>query len=517
MNAKATHALKAALDELRLRKSRRCVPDRNEPIAVIGMACRFPGRSDTPDAFWQLLDGARDAVTEVPGERWDIDRYYDPDPSAPGKMATRHGAFLERVDQFDAAFFGIAPREATSIRSNGSCSKWRGRRSRTPIAPERFRQSATGVYVGITCFDHAIQVSNASMPSSSYAGTGSALNMAAGRLSFVLGLTGPSMAIDTACSSSLVCLHLACESLRSRETGMALAGGVNLMLSPEVMVSFSQARMLSPDGRCKTFDAAADGHVCAREGCGMVVLKRLADAFADGDRVLGIVRGTAVDQGGAGGGLTVPSRDSQERVIRRALNQAGLTPGDVSMSRPTVPGRPSATRSRSRRWPASTAPGARRAPLVIGSVKTNIGHLESASGIAGLIKVPLSFEHDRIPAHLHFTRPNPHTPWQDIRIRVAADPVAWQRGERRRVAGVSVRIQRHQCPRDRRGTARRAGARRAARAAAAVGTIRSGAGGARATLRARDRRCDAAAGRHLAAPPPPDGVTIRSARPVCRA
>ncbi|AOJ40108.1 non-ribosomal peptide synthetase [Burkholderia lata] len=442
MNAKATQALKAALDELRLRRAEIAAlrSDRNEPIAVIGMACRFPGRSDTPDAFWQLLDGARDAVTEVPGERWDIDRYYDPDPSAPGKMATRHGAFLERVDQFDAAFFGIAPREATYLDPQQRLLlevAWEALEN-AHLAPERFRQSATGVYVGITCFDHAIQVSNASMPSSSYAGTGSALNMAAGRLSFVLGLTGPSMAIDTACSSSLVCLHLACESLRSRETGMALAGGVNLMLSPEVMVSFSQARMLSPDGRCKTFDAAADGYVRG-EGCGMVVLKRLADALADGDRVLGIVRGTAVDQGGAGGGLTVPSRDSQERVIRRALNQAGLAPGDVSYVEAhgtgTSLGDPIEVEALAGVYGAGRAANE---PLVIGSVKTNIGHLESASGIAGLIKVLLSFEHDRIPAHLHFTRPNPHTPWQDIPVRVAADPVAWQRGERRRIAGVSA-------------------------------------------------------------------------------
>ncbi|CAI8691173.1 amino acid adenylation domain-containing protein [Burkholderia sp. IT-111MI5] len=442
MNAKATHALKAALDELRLRRAEIAAlrSDRNEPIAVIGMACRFPGRSDTPDAFWQLLDDARDAVTEVPGERWDIDRYYDPDPATPGKMATRRGAFLERVDQFDAAFFGIAPREATYLDPQQRLLlevAWEALEN-AHLAPERFRQSATGVYVGITCFDHAIQVSNASMPSSSYAGTGSALNMAAGRLSFVLGLTGPSMAIDTACSSSLVCLHLACESLRSRESNMALAGGVNLMLSPEVMVSFSQARMLSPDGRCKTFDAAADGYVRG-EGCGMVVLKRLADALADGDRVLGIVRGTAVDQGGAGGGLTVPSRDSQERVIRRALNQAGLAPGDVSYVEAHGTGTSLGDPIEVEALAGVYGPGrAATEPLVIGSVKTNIGHLESASGIAGLIKVLLSFEHDRIPAHLHFTQPNPHTPWQDIPIRVAADPVAWRRGERRRIAGVSA-------------------------------------------------------------------------------
>ncbi|WP_233624133.1 type I polyketide synthase, partial [Burkholderia vietnamiensis] len=442
MNAKATQALKAALDELRLRRAEIAAlrSDRNEPIAVIGMACRFPGSSDTPDAFWRLLDGARDAVTEVPGERWDIERYYHPDPATPGKMATRHGAFLERVDEFDAAFFGIAPREATYLDPQQRLLlevAWEALEN-AHLPPERFRQSATGVYVGITCFDHAIQVSNAAMPSSSYAGTGSALNMAAGRLSFVLGLTGPSMAIDTACSSSLVCLHLACESLRSRETDMALAGGVNLMLSPEVMVSFSQARMLSPDGRCKTFDAAADGYVRG-EGCGMVVLKRLADALADGDRVLGVVRGTAVDQGGAGGGLTVPSRDSQERVIRRALSQAGVAPAEVGYVEAhgtgTSLGDPIEVDALARVYGAGRAA---HEPLVIGSVKTNIGHLESASGMAGLIKVLLSFQHGRIPAHLHFRQPNPHTPWQEIPVRVAAEPLDWPRGERRRVAGVSA-------------------------------------------------------------------------------
>ncbi|MFM0286809.1 amino acid adenylation domain-containing protein [Paraburkholderia megapolitana] len=442
MNSKATTALKAALDELRLRRAEIAAlrSDRNEPIAVIGMACRFPGASDTPDAFWQLLDNARDAVTEVPRERWDIDRYYDADPATPGKMATRHGAFIERVDEFDAAFFGIAPREATYLDPQQRLLlevAWEALEN-AHLAPERFRQSPTGVYVGITCFDHAIQVSSASTPSSSYAGTGSALNMAAGRLSFVLGLTGPSMAIDTACSSSLVCLHLACESLRSRESNMALAGGVNLMLSPEVMISFSQARMLSPDGHCKTFDASADGYVRG-EGCGMVVLKRLSDALADGDRVLGIVRGTAVDQGGAGGGLTVPSRDSQERVIRRALNQAGLTPGDISYVEAHGTGTSLGDPIEVEALAGVYGPGRAAAdPLMIGSVKTNIGHLESASGIAGLIKVLLSFEHDRIPAHLHFRQPNPHTPWQDIPIRVAADPVTWQRGERKRVAGLSA-------------------------------------------------------------------------------
>jgi amino acid adenylation domain-containing protein len=442
MNPPSTAALKAALEELRQRRAeiQALRSSRNEPIAIIGMSCRFPGRSDSPEIFWELLDHARDAVTEVPRDRWDIDHYFDPDPAKPGKMATRYGAFLEHVDRFDASFFNISPREAVWLDPQQRLLlevAWEALENAN-LAPERLNQSPTGVYVGITCFDHAIRISGSSERASGYAGTGSALNMAAGRLSFVLGLTGPSMAIDTACSSSLVCLHLACESLRSRETRMALAGGVNLMLSPDVMISFSQARMLASDGRCKTFDAAADGYVRG-EGCGMVVLKRLADALADGDRIIGVVRGTAVDQGGASGGLTVPNRTSQERVIRRALDQAGLASTDVSYVEAHGTGTSLGDPIEIEAIASVYGPQREAArPLAVGSVKTNIGHLESASGMAGLIKVLLSFEHGKIPAHLHFAQPNPHIAWNEIPIRVADRPIEWPRGPQKRIAGVSA-------------------------------------------------------------------------------
>jgi|GEM_PF-132459 len=437
MSPKGTAALSAALEELRQRRAeiKALRAERNEPIAVIGMACRFPGGSDTPQAFWKLLDEGRDAVTEVPRDRWDIDRYYDPDPAKPGKMATRFGAFLEDVNGFDSSFFNISPREALFLDPQQRLLlevSWEALENAN-LAPGRLQQSATGVYVGITCFDHAIQIAGLHEQSSSYVGTGSALNMAAGRLSFVLGFTGPSMAVDTACSSSLVCLHLACDSLRSRESRMALAGGINLMLSPDVMVSFSQARMLAPDGRCKTFDAAADGYVRG-EGCGMVVLKRLSDALTDGDRIAGLIRGTAVDHGGAGGGLTVPSRASQERAIRRAQEQASVTPSEIAYVEAHGTGTSLGDPIEIEALAAVFA----GQPLIAGSVKTNIGHLESASGMAGLIKILLSFEHETIPAHLHMVRPNPHTPWSEISVRIADKPVAWPRGTLKRLAGLSA-------------------------------------------------------------------------------
>jgi amino acid adenylation domain-containing protein len=433
--------LSAALEELRQRRAeiQALRSGRNEPIAIVGMACRFPS-ADTPAEFWALLDRGGDAVTEVPRDRWDIDRFYDPDPAQPGKMATRFGAFLKSVDAFDPQFFNMSPREAAALDPQQKILlevAWEALENAN-IAADKVGQSPVGVYIGITCFDYAIRLAQSNRWSSSYLGTGTALNMAAGRLSFVLGLTGPSMAVDTACSSSLVCLHLACGSLRAHECRMALVGGVNLMLSPEVMVGFSQARMLAPDGRCKTFDASADGYVRG-EGCGVIVLKRLSDAIADGDRVLGVVRGTAVDQDGASGGLTVPSRASQERVIRRALLEASTDPREVDYVEAhgtgTSLGDPIEIEA------LAAVYGSRRdagKPLITGSVKTNIGHLEPASGIAGLIKVLLSFEHDRIPAHLHFATPNPHTPWEEIPVRVADKPAEWRRGARKRIAGLSA-------------------------------------------------------------------------------
>lgn len=435
-------ALVAALAELRHRRAELEALKRrqNEPIAIIGMACRFPGGGETPEQFWQLLDEGRSAITEVPAARWQVDDYYDPDPAVPGKMATRYGGFLRDVDSFDTHFFGISPRETASLDPQQRLLlevAWEALENAN-LPPEQVYESPTGVFVGLTCFDHAIRLASSLNNFDHYAGTGSALNMAAGRVSYFLGLTGPSMVIDTACSSSLVSLHLACQSLRAKESNLALAGGVNLMLSPEVMVSFSQARMLSSDGRSKTFDAAADGYVRG-EGCGVVVLKRLADALADRDTILGLVRGSAVNQNGPSGGLTVPSAAAQQRVIEQALAQAGVSPTEVDYVEAhgtgTSLGDPIEIETLARVYGEGRAP---EQPLLTGSVKTNIGHLEPASGVAGLIKVLLSFRHEKIPAHLNFTQPNPHIAWDAISVRVTDTATAWPRTARRRIAGLSA-------------------------------------------------------------------------------
>ena len=413
--------------------------EKREPIAIVGMACRLPS-ADTPDAFWELLDRGGDAVTEVPRERWNADAFYDADPSAAGKMMTRSGAFIRGADQFDPQFFGIAPREAQCMDPQQRILlevAWEALENAN-IAPASLYGSATSVFVGITCFDHAIRMSQSAANFDSYAGTGSALNMAPGRLSYVLGLTGPSMAIDTACSSSLVGLHLACQSLRQRESEMALVGGVHLILSPEVMVSFSQARMLAADGRSKTFDASADGY-SRGEGCGVVVLKRLADALANRDTILGVIRGSAINQDGPSGGLTVPNGASQQQVIRRALDAAGVTPAAVSYVEAhgtgTSLGDPIEVEALAQVYGQGRAPGE---PLLIGSVKTNIGHLEPAAGMAGLIKILLAFKHGELPRHLHFRNPTPHIPWKDVPVKVASDAVAWPRDARARIAGLSA-------------------------------------------------------------------------------
>jgi acyl transferase domain-containing protein len=436
-------ALVAALAELRHRRAEieALKRGRNEPVAIIGMACRFPGGGDTPEQFWQLLDEGRNAITEVPPARWQVDDYYDPDPAVPGKMATRYGGFLrDDVDSFDTHFFGISPRETASLDPQQRLLlevAWEALENAN-LPPEQVYESPTGVFVGLTCFDHAIRLASSLNNFDHYAGTGSALNMAAGRVSYFLGLTGPSMVIDTACSSSLVALHLACQSLRAKESNLALAGGVNLMLSPEVMVSFSQARMLAADGRSKTFDAAADGYVRG-EGCGVVVLKRLADALADRDTILGLVRGSAVNQNGPSGGLTVPSAAAQQRVIEQALAQAGVSPTEVDYVEAhgtgTSLGDPIEIETLARVYAEGRTP---EQPLLTGSVKTNIGHLEPASGVAGLIKVLLSFRHEKIPAHLNFTHPNPHIDWKTIGVRVADTATAWPKTERRRIAGLSA-------------------------------------------------------------------------------
>jgi acyl transferase domain-containing protein len=412
-----------------------------EPLALVGAGCRLPGDADTPDALWQLLLEARDAIGEMPPRRWNAADYYDPEPGVPGKIYTTSGGFLRDVECFDAAFFGISPREAARLDPQQRLLlevAWEAL-EQAGIAPHGLRGSRTGVYIGQATHDYAnLQVKSADPKDfDAYFGTGTASSVASGRLAYTLGLHGPALTIDTACSSSLVALHLACQALRLGECDLALVGGVNLIMSPEAVISMCQSRMMAPDGRSKTFDAAADGFGQA-EGCVVVVLKRLADAASAGDDIMAVIRGSAVNQDGASSGLTAPNGPAQEAVIRSALADAGLPPDAVayveahgtgtSLGDPIELGALDAVFRHGRE--EST-------PLWVGSIKTNLGHLEAAAGLAGLLKVALALKHRHIPAHLHFKTPNPLVPWEDIAIRVAAQATGFPQIEGHRIAGVS--------------------------------------------------------------------------------
>ncbi|NEQ68438.1 MAG: acyltransferase domain-containing protein, partial [Symploca sp. SIO2D2] len=404
----------------------------------IGMSCRFPGGVDSPESFWQLLNDGVDAISEVPTNRWNINSYYDPDPDAPGKISTRDGGFLSQIDGFDAPFFCISPREAQSLDPQQRLLlevSWEAI-ERANIVPDQLFNSLTGVFIGIGSSDYLNQLATSEIPQA-YWGTGNAPSAATGRLSYILGLTGPNLAVETACSSSLVSLHLACQSLRQQECNLALAGGVNLLLSPETSIIFSQAKMLSPDGRCKTFDASANGYVRG-EGCGVIVLKRLSDAVANGDNVLAVIRGTAINQDGASGGLTVPNGPSQVAVIRQALSNGGVDPASVSYIEAhgtgTSLGDPIEVGA------IGTVFGkthSQEQPLIIGTAKTNIGHLEVAAGIAGLMKVVLQLQHQQIAPSLHFNQPNPYINWSELPLQVSTQLTPWQTNGNSRLAGVS--------------------------------------------------------------------------------
>ncbi|MEQ9335550.1 type I polyketide synthase [Thalassobaculum sp.] len=405
-----------------------------EPIAIVGMACRFPGAPDL-ESYWRLLDEGRDAISEVPRERWDVDALYDPDPDAPGKMNSRWGGFVDGVDRFDAGFFGISPREAVGIDPQQRLlleSAWHALED-AAIPPDELAGSQTGVYVGLSTTDYAQVLADREDGVDwidAHASLGNSAAVAAGRLSYTLGLQGPAMTVDTACSSSLVSVHLAVQALRSGEIGLGLAAGVNLILSPELTIGFSKARMMAADGRCKTLDAAADGYVRG-EGCGVVVLKRLSDALADGDRIHALVLGSAVNQDGRSNGLTAPNGPAQAAVIRAALGNAGTAPDTVSYVEMHGTGTPLGDPIEARALATVFGDDGDR---FVGSVKTNIGHLESAAGMAGLIKAALAAERGRIPAHLNFRALNEHIAADGFPFRVPTATVAW---EGHRVAGVS--------------------------------------------------------------------------------
>jgi len=410
-------------------------------IAIVGIGCRYPGGADSPDSFWRLLCSGADAVTEVPADRWDIAGWYDEDRNSPGKMSTRWGGFLNGIDQFDAQFFGISPREAAMLDPQHRIvleTAWEAlEHGGQPFAD--LAGSRTGVFLGMTNTEYYQNLLRTLEPAalSPYLATGNVLNAAAGRLAFFLGAHGPSVVVDTACSSSLTAVHLACQSLRAGDCTMALAGGVNVIVIPETCVMFSKWGMMAADGRCKAFDAAADGFVRG-EGCGLVVLKRLDDALAAGDRVLAVIEGSAVNQDGRSSGLTVPNGVAQEALIRQALAAARVDPGQIDYVEAHGTGTSLGDPIEADALAAVFGPG--RDPsrkLRIGSVKTNLGHTESASGVAGLIKCVLALEHERIPPQLHFHKPTPEIPWETIPIEVTAEAVPWPRRAEPRRAGVS--------------------------------------------------------------------------------
>ena len=409
-----------------------------EPIAIIGIGCRFPN-ANNPESFWKLLRNGIDAIAQVPSYRWDVDAYYDPDPNTKGKMNTRWGGFLDCVDRFDPGFFGISPREAERMDPQQRLVleiAWEALEN-AAIAPQRLAGSQTGVFIGIGNYDYGRFLCRDLSNINSHNAPGLTLSLAANRLSYLLDLHGPSMAIETACSSSLVAVHSACQSLRSGESNLVITGGVSLMLSPDMTITFSQTRMMAPDGRCKTFDASADGYVRG-EGCGIVILKRLSDAILDKDRILAVIKGSAVNHDGLSNGITAPNGLAQQAVIRQALKNAGVAPAEISYIEAhgtgTALGDPIEIRALKAVLMQERSP---QQLCGIGSVKTNIGHLEPAAGIAGLIKVVLSLQHGEIPPHLHLQQLNPHLGLEGTPFFIPRECQPWAKIGDSRLAGVS--------------------------------------------------------------------------------
>lgn len=415
---------------------------RHGPIAIIGMACRFPGNVNTPQEFWQLLQQGEEGIGDIPEERWAADAYYDPDPNVPGKMYTRHGGFISGATLFDAQFFSIAPREAMRMDPQQRLLlevSWEALEHAGQNV-QRLAGSDTGVFVGISdnqFSQRQIQIEGEICIDDPNFLLGSSCSAATGRLSYMFDFRGPNMAVNTACSSSLVALHLACQSLRNQECSMAIVGGVHVITSPETFINYCKMGMLSVDGRCKTFDASADGFGVG-EGCGVVVLKRLQDAQQAGDPILAVIRGSAVNEDGYSNGLTAPNGLSQQAVIRQALANAGVSPDLVSYVEAHGSGTELGDPIELESIQAVLCQArAAEQPLFVGSVKTNLGHLTTAAGMGGLIKTVLSLQHQAIPPHLHLQKPNPYIAWDEARFQVPTELTPWQPVNGRRIAGVS--------------------------------------------------------------------------------
>ncbi len=417
--------------------SKRPTPGQAE-IAVIGMACRFPGAA-TLDAFWELLQSNTDAVTQVPKGRWHFNELLGTNQPNPFFEHIQHGGFLDRIEDFDPEFFGISPREALSLDPQQRLLlevTWESLENAL-IDPRTLHGTNTAIYVGISHNEYAMRLSEHQRSrSGGYIGLGNSHSTAAGRLSYFLGVRGPSMAIDTACSSSLVAIHQACRSIRHGESSLAIAGGVNLLVSPEMSVYLAQAGALSKTGRCHAFDASADGYVRS-EGCGMVVLKELEQAKADGDRILAVIKGSAVNHDGRTSGMTVPNGRSQEDLIHNALSDANLAPDDIDYLEAhgtgTALGDPIEIQALARVFSPRQTPR----QLLLATVKSNLGHLEAAAGVAGLIKTVLQLHHERVVKSLHFSEPNPKVQWDQVPMEVCLENRSWAATERLLNAGVS--------------------------------------------------------------------------------
>lgn len=443
----ALSPVKRALQEIRELRSRLAAAEnaalaaQNDPIAILGAGIRFPGGAVDAQSFWNLLAEGKDAITDVPRDRWDWRLYFNRDAATPGAIYSVRGGFLDDIDSFDADFFGLASREAIMLDPQQRLLHevaWHALED-AAIRPDRLRHSRTGIFTGLSNFDYYRAVLQDDLRIDAYAGSGNSPSMAAGRLAYTLGVHGPTMTIDTSCSSSLVAVHLACQSLRVHECDLALAGGVNVILAPQMHIGFSLARMLAPDGRCKTFDAAADGYVRS-EGCAVVVLKRLKDAIERGDRILALVRGSAVNHDGRSAGLTAPSSQAQSALLRDAYRNANVALEEVGMIEAhgtgTSLGDPIEMEALGEVFGSRPS---HLSPIAVGSVKTNLGHTEAASGIAGLLKAALSLRHRQIPRHLNLRNKSAFIPWQRLPFYVPADHMEWklEADQRRRVAGVS--------------------------------------------------------------------------------